>query len=114
MCRRRCPHAASPAASAGFFRFTAVSIVAAFLVSRFVPETMGRSYEQVHREWAGCETKGPRSRSGEQNIMNTLTILGDEGVRRIDAAARSILGRTGAEIPHEEVLALFRLGGGRR
>jgi len=36
----------------GFFCFTAVSIAAAFLVARFVPETKGRSLEQVHRSWA--------------------------------------------------------------
>ena len=36
----------------GFFCFTAFSIAAAFLVTRFVPETKGRSLEQVHRSWA--------------------------------------------------------------
>jgi SP family arabinose:H+ symporter-like MFS transporter len=36
----------------GFFCFTAVSIVATVLVARFVPETKGRSLEQVHRSWA--------------------------------------------------------------
>jgi len=46
-------------------------------------------------------------------MMNTLTVLGDEGVRRIDAAARNILDRTGVEIPHEEVQVLFRRGGAK-
>jgi trimethylamine---corrinoid protein Co-methyltransferase len=59
----------------------------------------------------GRGKKPPGSRSGEKNIMNMLTVLGDEGVRTIDAAARSILGRTGVEIPHEDALALFRRAG---
>ena len=38
---------------AGFFGFTAVSVVAAFCVIRFMPETRGRTLEQVHRSWSG-------------------------------------------------------------
>ncbi len=46
-------------------------------------------------------------------MMNTLTVLADEGVRRMDSAARSILDRTGVEIPHDGVLALFRKAGAK-
>jgi SP family arabinose:H+ symporter-like MFS transporter len=35
----------------GFFCFAAVSVVAAVLVARFLPETKGRTLEQVHRSW---------------------------------------------------------------
>lgn len=40
-----------------------------------------------------------------------LTVLGAAGVQRIDAAARQILERTGVEIPHPEMLELFRCAG---
>jgi SP family arabinose:H+ symporter-like MFS transporter len=45
------PSLMAAAGGDGFFCFTAVSIVAAVLVARFVPETKGRSLEQVHRSW---------------------------------------------------------------
>jgi trimethylamine--corrinoid protein Co-methyltransferase len=45
------------------------------------------------------------------SMITTLRVLGDEGVHRIDAAARRILEQTGVEIPHEDVLALFRRAG---
>ncbi|MBA7578831.1 Glycine betaine methyltransferase [subsurface metagenome] len=40
-----------------------------------------------------------------------LEVLGFEGISRIDKAARSILERTGVEIPHEEMLSLFMKAG---
>jgi len=40
-----------------------------------------------------------------------LAVLGTTGVMRIDGAARSILGNTGVEIPHAEMLSLFRKAG---
>ena len=40
-----------------------------------------------------------------------LTVLGEEGVFRIDKAARRILERTGVEIPHHEMLELFNSAG---
>ena len=46
-------------------------------------------------------------------MRTPLRVLGDEGVHRIDAASRRILERTGVEIPHEEVLALFHKAGAR-
>jgi len=39
--------------------------------------------------------------------MMALTVLGFEGVERIDRAARTILERTGVLVPHEEMLDLF-------
>ncbi len=40
-----------------------------------------------------------------------IHVLGEEGISRIDAAARQILERTGIEIPHDEMLSLFRKAG---
>ena len=40
-----------------------------------------------------------------------LQVLGPEGVRRIDGAARDILHRTGVLVPHEEMLRLFAEAG---
>jgi trimethylamine--corrinoid protein Co-methyltransferase len=42
-----------------------------------------------------------------------LDVLGSEGVRKIDEAARRILERTGVEVPHEEMLRLFEKSGAR-
>ena len=42
-----------------------------------------------------------------------IAVLGSEGVSRIDGAARRILERTGVEVPHEEMLALFAKAGAR-
>ena len=47
-----------------------------------------------------------------QEIMN-LTVLGKNGVSRIDEAARTILLRTGVEIPHREMLGLFADAGAK-
>jgi len=40
-----------------------------------------------------------------------LEVLGADGVRRIDEAARSILARTGVIVPHERMLSLFSRAG---
>jgi len=45
-------------------------------------------------------------------IFMKLTVLGEEGVTRIDEAARKILERTGVEITHHEMLELFKSAGG--
>jgi len=41
-----------------------------------------------------------------------LRVLGDEGVARIDQAARHILERTGVLVPHDEMVAMFDRAGG--
>lgn len=43
--------------------------------------------------------------------MTTLEILGRAGRERIDSAAKSILGRTGVLVPHEEMCRLFANAG---
>jgi len=53
----------------------------------------------------------PHCRSSEVIICMRLHILGEQGVARIDEAARSILERTGVEIPHDEMLRLFARAG---
>ncbi|MCE5252473.1 trimethylamine methyltransferase family protein [bacterium] len=45
--------------------------------------------------------------------MMKIQVLGQEGVARIDEAARRILERTGVEIPHNEMLGLFARAGAK-
>jgi trimethylamine--corrinoid protein Co-methyltransferase len=42
-----------------------------------------------------------------------LSVLGPDGVSKIDAAARHILERTGVDVPHDEVLGLFERAGAK-
>ena len=42
-----------------------------------------------------------------EGLIMKIDILGEEGVYRIDEAARQILERTGVQIPHNEMLELF-------
>jgi trimethylamine--corrinoid protein Co-methyltransferase len=42
-----------------------------------------------------------------------LEVLGNEGVRKVDQAARQILERTGVLVPHERMLSLFEKAGAK-
>ncbi len=44
-------------------------------------------------------------------MLSRLEILGDDGVRRVDAAAKEIRRRTGVLVPHEETLKRFAKAG---